>query len=258
MTQAGSRLTALITGGTSGIGLATARIFHEQGLGVLVTGQNPETLAAATKSLPSDVVVLRADARVMADAANVAAELKSRFGKLNVVFLNAGVHRLLPFDTVDEAAFDDIMSSNFKGQYFTLQKVLPLIEQGGSVIVNASVSATRSMPNWSVYSPSKGALLALVPALAVELAPRGIRVNAVSPGPIETPAFNKMGLPPEALKAFAQLIPNQVPLGRVGADDEVARVVAFLASPAASFITGSNFIVDGGMSAQAFPTQSPH
>jgi NAD(P)-dependent dehydrogenase (short-subunit alcohol dehydrogenase family) len=240
---------ALITGGTTGIGHATARLLREQGFDVLVTGQNPATIAAAQRSLPDGVVVLRADARSLADAEQVAAEIRQRFGRLDVVFLNAGVGRFLSLADADEASFDEHFAINVKGQFFTLQKVLPLLGEGSTVIVTGALGPQKGIPNWSIYSATKGALLAMVGALAVELAPRGIRVNAVTPGPIETPALDKLGGPAESLEHFKETIATRIPLGRLGSDDDVARTVAFLASPAASFITGATILVDGGLAA---------
>jgi NAD(P)-dependent dehydrogenase (short-subunit alcohol dehydrogenase family) len=240
---------AVITGGTSGIGLATARLLHESGYRVLVTGRDPRTLAAARHELPDTVAVLRADARSLADADTLAAELERRYGTVDLVFLNAGHVRVGALDTVDEESFDQQFDVNVKGQFFTLQRVLPLLRAGAAVVFNSSVLADKGMAQLSVYSATKGAMLSMVRALSVELAPRGIRVNAVSPGPVETPAHGKTGLPPEAVDAVKADLASQVPLRRLGSDQEIARMVAFLASPAASFITGANMIVDGGFGA---------
>jgi NAD(P)-dependent dehydrogenase (short-subunit alcohol dehydrogenase family) len=248
---AADKRVALITGGTSGIGLASARRLHESGFAVLVTGSNAETLASARQSLPSDVVVLKADARSLDDAARVADEVKQRFGRLDFVFLNAGIGRMLPLEAVDEAAFDEHFDINVKGKFFTLQKIVPLLGEGGSVLFTTAVGAHRGFPAWSVYSATKGAVSALVPALAAELAPRGIRVNAIRPGPIDTPAFGKLGLPAEAIAGFRQGVPQRLPIGRLGTAEEIADVVAFLASPGARYITGATIDVDGGMSSAA-------
>lgn len=249
MNTPSSRPAALITGGTTGIGLATARVLHAQGFAVLVTGQNPDTLTAAQRALSDDVVVFRADARLVADAERVAAELRQRFGKVDVAFLNAGVGRMLPLEAIDEATYDDHFDTNVKGQFFTLQKILPLLGKDSSVIFTGANAATKGTPNWSVYTGTKGALLSMVRALSVELAPRGIRVNMMTPGPIDTPAFGKLGLPAEALGTFRESIAARVPLGRFGSDEEIAHMVAFLASSAASYITGTNIVVDGGLDA---------
>jgi NAD(P)-dependent dehydrogenase (short-subunit alcohol dehydrogenase family) len=251
MAEVTSHPTAPITGGTTGIGFATACILHNQGFEVLVTGKNPETIAAAKLTLPGEVTVLKADSRVLADTDRLAEELKLRFGRLDFGFLNAGVGRFLPIEAVDEAAFDEHFDVNVKGQFFTLQKILPLLAEGGSVVFTSAVGAHRGVPAWSVYSATRSAIDGLVPALAAELAPRGIRVNAIRPGPIDTPAFGKLGLPGETLDAFSKGIPRRIPLGRFGTAEEVAEVVAFLASPKARYITGTTIDVDGGMSSAA-------
>ncbi|KDN21743.1 SDR family oxidoreductase [Amycolatopsis rifamycinica] len=234
---------ALITGGTSGIGKATAELLHRRGHRVMVTGRNPETLASARRTLPADVVVLQADARSVSDADRVAQEVRTRFGSLGTLFLNAGISRPAPVDAVDEATFDDLMDTNAKGQFFTLQRTLPLLTEGASVIFTVGIGVTRGLAGGSVTAASRGALLAMVPSLAVELAPRRIRVNAVSPGAIETPIWTKAGMPPEEV---AERIAPRIPFGRLGTAQEVAEVVAFLASGAASYVTGENIVVGGG------------
>jgi len=237
-----SRPVALITGGTTGIGLATARLFAKE-FAVVVTGRNPDTLAEARRTLPDDVVVLAADARSMSDTERVAAELTQRFGRVDAVFLNAGIGSLMPLEAVDEAFYDEHFEVNVKGQVFLLQKVLPLLTPGSSVVFNVALGVFRAIPNWSVYSATKGALLSFMRALSVELASREIRVNAVTPGPIDTPALDRLGLDVDARNSLREA----VPLGRLGSAEDVAQVVVFLTSSAAAFITGAEIAIDGGL-----------
>ncbi|HYQ16321.1 MAG TPA: SDR family oxidoreductase, partial [Polyangiaceae bacterium] len=230
--------TALVTGGTTGIGRATAERLRQSGARVAITGVNPDTLASAARELGPDVAVLRSDARSLSDAVELARQIEQRFGQLDVLFLNAGIAQLAPFEAVDEAFYEEHMNVNVKGVVFTLQKLLPLLSRGASVIVNTSLADQRGVPGMSIYAASKGAVAALVRTLAVELAGRGIRVNSVSPATIMTPIQQKFGLPPEIAQASAAQYTARIPLGRFGAADEVANAVLFLASPAASYVTG--------------------
>jgi NAD(P)-dependent dehydrogenase (short-subunit alcohol dehydrogenase family) len=248
MTTPTSAPVALVTGGTTGIGLATAQVLYKRGYAVMVTGRNADTLAAAQRVLPDDVVVFRADARSVADAGAVAAELSRRFGKLDLAFLNAGVTSLVPLEALDEETYDWHFDTNLKGQVFLLQKVLPLLGRGSSVVLTSSTGSDRGNSGMAVYAATKGAQLSLMRTLAVELAPRGIRVNAVSPGPIETPMMTKLGMPADMLEDFKVSFAARIPTGRFGTPEEIGNAVAFLGSAEASYITGANLVVDGGRS----------
>jgi NAD(P)-dependent dehydrogenase (short-subunit alcohol dehydrogenase family) len=236
----------LITGGTSGIGRASAELFHERGYRVMVTGQKPATIAAARQELPEGVVVLQSDARTLTDTDRVTEEVVSRFGELTALFLNAGISRPTPLASIDEATYDEVFSTNTKGQFFTLQKMLPLLADGASVVFTVGIGATRGIAGGSVAAGSRGALLAMIPSLALELAPRRIRVNAVSPGAIDTPIWSKSGMPPETLAQVTTAMTATIPFGRLGTAREVAEVVVFLASDNASYVTGQDIVVGGG------------
>ncbi|MET8265160.1 SDR family oxidoreductase [Micromonospora arida] len=233
---------ALITGGTTGIGRATAELLHARGYRVAVTGQNPESLARARRELPDDVLVVPADSRVMADTDALMTTVSDRLGSLDLLFLNAGIFRPAPVADVTEASFDEQADVNFKGQYFTLQKALPLMNDGGSIVLTVGVGARRGSPGATVGAATRGALLAMLPSLALELAPRRIRVNAVSPGATETPLFDKLAVPQSRRDAMRARIPFE----RFGSSQEVAEVVAFLASAAAGYVTGQDIVVAGG------------
>lgn len=237
---------ALITGGTSGIGLATAQLLHERGFQVMVTGRNPDTLAAARRQLCAEVITVRADSQSLADADRVVEEARSRFGSLTALFLNAGITRPTPVEVVDEATYDELFAINTKGQFFTLQKVLPLLADRASLVFTVGIGATRGIAGGSVTAASRGALLAMIPSLAIELAPRRIRVNAVSPGPIQTPIWAKSGAPPDAVATMLESVASRVPFRRLGTAREVAEAVAFLVSDGAAYITGQNIVIGGG------------
>ena len=234
--------TALITGGTSGIGKATAERLHQQGYDVAVSGANPETIAAAQRDLPDDILVVQADSRSIVETEGLLETVRERFATLDVLFLNAGINRMAPAEAVDEATFDDLVDVNFKGQFFTLQKALPLLADGASVIFTVGIGVTSGAAGGSVVAATRGALLALVPSLALELAPRGIRVNAVSPGSVETPMWDKLGVPAEMREGMS----SGIPLGRFGTSDEIADTVVFLASSGSAYLTGQNLVVAGG------------
>jgi NAD(P)-dependent dehydrogenase (short-subunit alcohol dehydrogenase family) len=238
---------ALITGGTSGIGRAAALQFHAAGAHVVITGRSESTLESARRELPEGITVLRADARSVQDAEAVARSIQARFGRLDVLFLNAGIAQLAPIDAIDEAHYEEHMNVNVKGVLFTLQKVLPLLSAGSSVIVTSSIAANKASPNLGVYGASKAAVSALVRTFAAELAPRGVRINSISPGPTHTQIQAKFGLPSDVQAAVERDFASKIPLGRFGAADEVARVALFLASAESSYVTGAELSVDGGL-----------
>ena len=238
----------LVTGGTTGIGRAAAALFHGRGARVIATGHNPVTLKAARESLPAGVTVIDADVRSTDDGDQVASAIRAQGGKLDVVVLNAGIARLAPFEAVDAVAYGDHMDINVKGVVLTLQKVLPLMGPGGAVVMTTSIANEKGTPNLSIYAATKGAVVSLVRSLAVELAPRQIRVNAVSPGPTNTEIQDKFGLPAALRAAVEKDLIAKIPLGRYGEAEEAAQVVLLLASPAASFVTGVEIPVDGGLS----------
>jgi NAD(P)-dependent dehydrogenase (short-subunit alcohol dehydrogenase family) len=237
---------ALITGGTTGIGLASARLFHHEGARVYVTGRNPETLAAARKLLPPEVTILHADSANLKDLDGLITQLKAQAGRLDVLFVNAGVGEFRALEEASEAHWDRIMDVNLKGPFFLTQKALPLLGKGASVVYTTSVVDRKGFPGAAAYSASKAGLAGLARVLAVELAPRGIRVNSLAPGPIETPIHGKLGMTQEGLDAFRAGITQRVPLKRMGTDAVVAGAALFLASKDSAYITGDELLVDGG------------
>jgi NAD(P)-dependent dehydrogenase (short-subunit alcohol dehydrogenase family) len=238
---------ALITGGTSGIGLETAHQFINEGARVAVTGRDPATLDAARKELGSGALVIAADAADPAAQKEVAEAVRTGFSALDILFINAGIAELRPIAQWDEAGFDRTFAVNVKGPFFLIQALLPLFAKPASVVINASVNAHIGMPNTTVYGASKAALLSFSRTMSGELRSRGIRVNAVSPGPIQTPLYGKLGLSDADLKQVAASIQSQVPAGRFGTPAEIASAVVFLASDEAAFTVGSELMIDGGM-----------
>lgn len=240
--------TALITGGTSGIGLAAARLFVGEGAKVVVTGQDADNLARAREALGPDALVLPSNAGRLSDIEALVEQVRERFQGLDVLMVNAAIARPAPIEAVTEAQFDELVGVNFKGAFFAIQKMLPLFRDSGSIIVTTSIANQLGNPNFSVYGASKAALRSLVQSLALELIARGIRVNAISPGPIETPMFDRFGLPPEVIGAIKGEMTNKSPIRRFGGPEEVAKIALFLASDDASYVVGEEIVVDGGMS----------
>jgi NAD(P)-dependent dehydrogenase (short-subunit alcohol dehydrogenase family) len=237
---------ALITGGNSGIGLATAKRFVNEGAYVFITGRREAELAAAIKQIGKNVTGVQGDVAKLEDLDRLFAQIKREKGKLDIVFANAGVATYAPFGKITEEHFDSIFDINVKGLLFTVQKALPLLPDGASIILNASIVASKGLPANSVYSATKAAIRSFARTWTTDLKDRHIRVNAVSPGPIDTPGLNNLvastGAGEERLKTLSKV----VPLGRLGTPDEIAKAVVFLASDDSSYVTGTELFVDGG------------
>jgi NAD(P)-dependent dehydrogenase (short-subunit alcohol dehydrogenase family) len=240
--------TALVTGGNSGIGLATAELFRTHGARVAITGRDSATLERAQQASGGELLAIRSDAGCLADIDALMQQAGRHLGHLDVLFLNAAVAQPAPLEAVTEAQFDAMADVNFKGVFFTIQKALPLLREGASVIVTTSIANQLGSPNFSVYAACKAALRSLVQSLALELVGRGIRVNAISPGPIATPIWGRLGLPGEARQAIVDDIGRKSPIGRFGEPAEIAQAALFLAGDASSYIVGQELAVDGGMS----------
>jgi NAD(P)-dependent dehydrogenase (short-subunit alcohol dehydrogenase family) len=238
---------AVVTGGNSGIGLATAKRFREEGAKVAITGRDQKTLDQAVKTIGGDVLAVRADVSKLGDLDKFYKAVADKFGKIDIVFANAGIAKFAPFADSTEELFDETFDINVKGVFFTIQKALPLLNEGASIIINSSVVNETGPHSATIYSATKAAVRSFARTLTTELVDRGIRINVVSPGPITTPIFGRTGLPKEALDEFATTVKAKVPMKRFGEPEEIASTVLFLASPEASYITGVDINVDGGL-----------
>lgn len=240
--------TVLVTGGSSGIGFATAAQFAREGARVIITGRDQAALDDAREKLGAAAIAVQNDAGDSRAAAALADTLRARNIKLDAAFINAGVAKFAPLAGVDETLWDETFNINVKGAYFTIKALAPLFNAGGAITLNGSINAHIGMANSSVYAASKAALISFAKTLSAELIPAGVRVNVVSPGPIHTPLYGKLGVPADQLGELASGIQAQVPLKRFGTPDEVASAVLYLSSADAAFIVGTELIIDGGMS----------
>ncbi|MEZ5924210.1 MAG: SDR family oxidoreductase [Hyphomicrobiaceae bacterium] len=237
---------AVVTGGTTGIGFAAAQALVDAGARVLLSGQDPRRVAAAEERLGPQALGIVADNRSMDQIEQISSRARTAFGRLDTLVVNAGVTWSAKIEDVTESDFDAQMAINFKGNYFVIQKCLPLMTSGGSIVMTSSGNDSMGFPAMSVYSATKAAIRSLVRSLAAELADRNIRVNSVAPGPIDTPIYEKIGLSPDDTEKLRRDEANMTTLKRMGKPDEVGRAILFLASDAASYINGANLRVDGG------------
>jgi len=239
--------TVVITGGNSGIGLATAKLFKEEGANVAISGRDQKTLDEAVRVIGKGTLAVKSDVSNLADIDRLYSQVSAKFGKIDALFANAGIAKFAPASDSSEQLFDETFDINVKGLYFTLQKAIPYLNDNAGIVLNASVAGSQGMPGTSVYSATKAAVRSLARTFAAELVGRGIRVNVISPGPITTPIIERTGLPQAAIDEFSKQIKEDVPMKRFGTPEEVGNATLFLASSEASYITGVDLNVDGGL-----------
>lgn len=237
---------AVITGASTGIGLATAQCFVSEGASVYITGRRQSELDAAVKQIGKNVTGVPGDVSNLADLDRLYTLVKQQHGKIDVLFANAGGGAFAPLEAVSEDHFDKTFSTNVKGVFFTVQKALPLLQDGGSIILTASTTSIKGVPAYSVYSATKAAVRSFARTWTVDLQARRIRVNALSPGPVDTPGLRRLVQDEKEARQFQALLESTIPLGRLGDPNEIAKVVLFLASDDSSFVTGTELFVDGG------------
>lgn len=235
---------AVITGGSTGMGLDTARLFVREGARVIITGRNRASVEAAAREVGADFV--QGDISRLDDIDRLRDHVREKYGRIDVIFANAGGGVLGPFADVTEEDFDSTVDTNFKGTFFTVQKLLPLVSDGASIILNTSIAGSKGLPNFSVYSATKAALRSMARTLTTDLKQRGIRVNALAPGHIATDIMRKAGLSDEQVKGINEQVVRMIPLGRMGTGDEIGRTALFLASDDSAYVSGIELTVDGG------------
>jgi len=238
---------AVVTGGNSGIGLGVAKAYAREGAQVAITGRNNKTLEAAAKEIGEGTLAVRSDAGKVADLEAAMKQIQERYGRIDALFVNAGVAKFVPFEQVTEAFFDETVAINMRGVFFTVQKALPLMPRGSAVVLNASINAHLGMPGTTVYGATKAAVINMAKTLSGDLLEKGVRVNAISPGPITSALLDRDAISHEKLKETKDWIQTQVPMKRFGTPEEIAAAVLYLTSPESAFVIGTELIVDGGM-----------
>jgi NAD(P)-dependent dehydrogenase (short-subunit alcohol dehydrogenase family) len=238
---------AVVTGGNSGIGLGVAKAYAREGAQVAITGRNEKTLEAAAKEIGDGTLAIQSDAGKVAEIETAMKKIKERFGRIDAMFVNAGVAKLIPFDEVTEEFFDETVNINMKGVFFTVQKAIPLMSKGSAIVLNASINAHLGMPGTTVYGATKAAVINMAKTFSRDLLEKGIRVNAVSPGPITSALLGRDGMSQEKVQEIKDWIQSQVPIKRFGTPEEIAAGVLYLTAPESAFVLGAELIIDGGM-----------
>ncbi len=238
---------AVVTGGNSGIGLGVAKAYAREGAQVAITGRNPKTLEAAAREIGPATLAIRSDAGKVAEIESAMKQIKERFGRIDALFVNAGVGQFVPFEQVTEEFFDQTVAVNLKGVFFTVQKAAPLMPRNSAIVLNASINAHLGMPGTTVYGPVKAGVVNMAKTLSADLLEKGIRVNAISPGPVTSALLTRGGLEGDRLKQTLDWIQNQVPLKRFGTPEEIAAAVLYLTANESAFVVGAELMIDGGM-----------
>src|SRR4030095_5162760 len=238
---------AVVTGGSSGIGLGVAKAYAQEGAQVAITGRNEKTLEAAAKEIGDGTLAIQSDAGKVADIEAAMKKIQERFGHIDAMFVNAGVAKLIPFEEVTEEIFDETVDINMKGVFFTVQKAIPLMSKGSSIVLNASINAHLGMAGTTVYGATKAAVINMAKTFSRDLLEKGIRVNAISPGPITSALLGREGMSQEKVQEIKDWIQSQVPIKRLGTPEEIAAGVLYLTAPESAFVLGAELIIDGGM-----------